>query len=73
MALTINGLERIFKFQHGNEQIALSDPNPGMTVDQVMNFYSNTYPELTTATAQGPEIANDKSVFYFRTTLGTKG
>lgn len=73
MALAINGLDRTFTFQKGNELIALSDPNPSMTVDQVMNFYSNTYPELTTATAQGPEIKNDQSIYTFKTTLGTKG
>ena len=31
------------------------------------------YPELTTATVQGPTIENDKAVYTFKTTIGTKG
>ena len=44
-----------------------------MTPDAVMHFYSHSYPELTTATVQGPEIRDDRSVYTFKTTLGTKG
>lgn len=73
MALTIHGLERAFEFEKNRETIALSDPNPSMTPDAVMHFYSNSYPELTTATVQGPEIRDDRSVYMFKTTLGTKG
>ena len=73
MALAINGLERLFTFTKGGETITLSDPNPSMTPEQVMNFYAGTYAELTTATVQGPEIQNDQSIYTFKTTLGTKG
>lgn len=73
MALTIHGLERAFEFEKNRETIALSDPNPSMTPDEVMHFYSHSYPELTTATVQGPEIRDDRSVYTFKTTLGTKG
>ena len=31
MALAVNGLERAFTFEKGNETITLSDPNPSMT------------------------------------------
>ena len=72
MALAVNGLERAFTFEKGNETITLSDPNPSMTPEQVMNFYAGTYAELTTATVRGPEI-RDRSVYTFKTTLGTKG
>ena len=40
MALAVNGLERAFTFEKGNETITLSDPNPSMTPEQVMNFYA---------------------------------
>ena len=50
MALAVNGLERAFTFEKGNETITLSDPNPSMTPEQVMNFYAGTYAELTRAT-----------------------
>ena len=64
MALAVNGLERAFTFEKGNETITLSDPNPSMTPEQVMNFYAGTYAEL---------IRGDRSVYTFKTTLGTKG
>ena len=73
MALAINGLERLFTFKKGGETITLSDPNPSMTPEQVMNFYAGPYADLTTATDQGPEIQNDQSIYTFKTTLGTKG
>lgn len=65
MALAVNGLERAFTFEKGNETITLSDPNPSMTPEQVMNFYAGTYAELTTATVRGPEIRGDRSVYTF--------
>ena len=44
-----------------------------MSPDQVMTFYSNTYPELTTSAVHGPTYDNDKVVYRFNTTVGTKG
>lgn len=38
-----------------------------------MDFYSMTYPELTTATLGGPVIEDDCTVYEFKTTVGTKG
>lgn len=73
MALTILALERTFLFKNGASEIALADPNPQMSPDEVMNFYSGTYPELTTATVQGPEINEDKALYRFKLTIGTKG
>lgn len=73
MALTIKGLERVFTFNRNNKEMTLSDPNPSMSADEVMNFYANQYPELTTATVYGPETKNDKAIYSFKTTIGTKG
>ena len=42
-------------------------------VNEVMDFYSMTYPELTTATVHGPEWEDDKAVYRFKTTIGVKG
>jgi PRTRC genetic system protein C len=53
--------------------MALPDPNPAMSADEVMDFYSGSYTELTTATVHGPEIENDRVVYHFKTTIGTKG
>ena len=69
MALNIQNYKRVFK--HGNRE--LSDPNPDMTPEEVMNFYSNQFPELTTSNVHGPSIDGEKAVYEFKTTVGTKG
>ena len=69
MALNITSLVRVFN--HGKN--VLPDPNPKLSPDEVMSFYANTYPELTTSSVHGPTIAGDKAKYDFRTTVGTKG
>jgi PRTRC genetic system protein C len=71
--MTVTSLERVFTFKNGSSDITLQDPNPGMLPNEVMDFFSNTYPELTTATVHGPKIENDRIVYNFKTTIGTKG
>ena len=73
MALEIKGMTRSFTFKTGNEMLVLADPMPDETPEAVMNYYSNMYPELTTATVHGPVIKNDTAVYEFKTTIGTKG
>lgn len=69
MALQVTGLKRVFKY--GNRE--LSDPNKNMSPDDVMQFYSGTYPELTTSTVHGPKVDGGKAVYEFKTVVGTKG
>lgn len=69
MALNVTGMKRVFKF--GNR--VLEDPNKNMSPDEVMQFYSGTYSELTTSNVHGPKIEGDKAVYEFKTTVGTKG
>ena len=66
-------LKRVFKLKQGSKTIELPDPNPEFTSDEVMQFLSGQYPELTTATIDGPKIENDSQVYEFKTTVGTKG
>lgn len=73
MALQIKGMSRTFKFKKGTEYVTLQDPDPNLSPDVVMSYYSNFYPELTTATVHGPIIKEDKAVYEFKTTIGTKG
>ena len=73
MALEIKGLKRVFKLKKNGETLRLDDPNPEMTVNDVMDYYSMTYPELTTATPHGPVMEDDCAVYEFKTTIGTKG
>lgn len=73
MALEIKGLKRVFKLKKNGETLRLDDPNPEMAVNDVMDFYSMTYPELTTATPHSPVMEDDCAVYEFKTTIGTKG
>lgn len=63
----------MFKLKKNGETLKLDDPNPEMAVNDVMDFYSMTYPELTTATPHGPVMEDDCAVYEFKTTIGTKG
>ena len=71
--LITNELPRVFKFDNSGTEVELSDPQETFSPESVLNFYSATYPILTTAKIEGPEIVDDKVSFKFVTTLGTKG
>ena len=73
MAIEIKGLKRVFKLKKGNATLTLDDPDSSLSLMEVADFYSMTYPELTTATLHGPEIEDDKAVYQFKTTIGVKG
>lgn len=71
--LTASILPRVFVFKDKGNEVRLSDPSNKMSPEEVMNFYSGTYPILTTAKIEGPEITGDEIEYRFITTLGTKG
>lgn len=73
MALDIKGIKRVFKLKKGNSTLVLEDPDSRMSLTEVTDFYSMNYPELTTATPHGPEFEEDRAVYHFKTTIGTKG
>ena len=73
MALDIKGLKRVFSLKKGNDALTLEDPDSRMSLSEVTDFYSMNYPELTTATLHGPELEEDRAVYRFKTTIGTKG
>lgn len=73
MALKKNALKRSFVFEQKSGKVILPDPDPNMTPDQVMQFYSGTYPELVTASCHGPAYQGDTMAYSFKTTVGTKG
>ena len=73
MALDIKGLKRVFILKKGNGTLTLEDPDRRMSLSEVTDFYSINYPELTTATLHGPELEEDRAVYRFKTTIGTKG
>ncbi|GAB6118918.1 PRTRC system protein C [Dysgonomonas termitidis] len=71
MALNITTVTRVFRIE--KTDIELNDIDPEMSLEDVMGFYSAIYPQLTTASVQGPEFEDDKAVYTFKTTIGTKG
>lgn len=75
MALNITTVARKFSFipAKGGAALKLADPNPAFTPAEVMNFYSNAHPELTTATIDGPKMTDNGAEYEFKKTVGTKG
>ena len=73
MAIEVTNLKREFKFKKDGATVTLPDPNPDFSCDEVMQFYSGQYPELTTATMEGPKVEGKTAVYSVRTTVGTKG
>lgn len=59
------------KFKYG--QLVLEDPDQSMTPEQVKEFYSNAYAELTQSVIEGPEYKEDSIEYNFRKAVGTKG
>lgn len=71
--LTVTKLQRSFSFDNEGQLIVLQDPSPSFTPQAVQNFYAQTYPILTTAKVEGPEIIDDRVQYRFVSTIGTKG
>lgn len=71
--MIVTELMREFHIDRKGETIKLPDPNPEFTPQEVMDFYSGTYAELTTASWNGPTISNDKRIYTFTTVIGNKG
>jgi len=71
MALNITTAVRVFKID--KKGIEIPDPDPRMSLENVMSLYSGMYPELTTATIHGPEYGDDKVIYTFKSVIGTKG
>lgn len=69
MALQVTELERVFKYK----EAILTDPAPEMSPDEVLAYYSNIYPELTTSSVHSEITEEGKMEYSFKTTIGTKG
>ena len=67
--MEIKGLER--KFLYDNKE--LPEINVKLSPKEVMNVWSNTYPELNNGQVVGPEIVDEQQVFTFKSILGEKG
>ena len=51
----------------------LSDPSPGKTPQQVLEFYSRQFGELTNAVIEGPVTKNAIATYTFMRAVGSKG
>jgi PRTRC genetic system protein C len=71
MALQITAATRIFIIDRS--KVEIPDPDPSLSPENVMSFYSGLYPELTSATVHGPEYRDDRVVYRFKSVIGTKG
>ncbi|MBK4737911.1 PRTRC system protein C [Noviherbaspirillum pedocola] len=69
MSLQVQTLTRVFAY-NGTE---LPCPGNNLSVDEVRDIYSATFPELTNATVEGPDNKGDKLVYKFVKTAGAKG
>ena len=54
MALQTETLKRAFRYN----SVALPDPGPQYTLEQVRDLFAATYPEIVNAAIEGPEEKN---------------
>ena len=66
-------LPRVFLHTENGQEVRLTDPGEDFSPEAVLNFYSGTYPILTTAKIDGPEIKQDEIQYTFVSTIGVKG
>ena len=71
--LTSKEIKRVFKFTTNGRTIELDDIDPSMSHNDIVKFYANQYPELTTAKITGPKFEGDNMVFKIDTVVGTLG
>ena len=69
MAITTREVVREFKYSG----VTLPDPGSALSPEQIRDLYSATYPEIVSATIEGPVIKGTKMVYEFRRVTGTKG
>lgn len=66
-------LKRIFLMEDKGQTIDLSDPDPMLSPQAVLNHYSNLYAILTTAKISPADIKDDSIQYRFESVMGTKG
>ncbi|UEP39699.1 PRTRC system protein C (plasmid) [Burkholderia ambifaria] len=69
MSISITALVREFTYNG----MALLDPGPAFSPDQVRDLYTAQYPELTTAAVDGPDLKGEVAHFKFVRAAGAKG
>jgi PRTRC genetic system protein C len=67
--IEVKALERRFTY-NGTR---LPDPNPAFTAEEVRDMYVSTYPELATASVEGPSPNDGAMEYTFTRAVGAKG
>jgi PRTRC genetic system protein C len=67
--MQITAMVRTFSYNG----LQLPDPDSRLTPEQVRDFYASAYPEVTTASIEGPEASDGALKYRFTRALGTKG
>ncbi len=67
--MQVEQMEREFTYNG----VRLPDPGPRLSVDQVRETYAAAYPEIVTASVEGPEVVGSKLVYRFSRAIGSKG
>ena len=66
-------LKRIFVFKDKGKDVMLDDPNNNMSVERVVDFYSDQYPQFINTEIISKGIVDDQLVFEINAKAGTKG
>lgn len=67
--LKVEGLAREFHYNG----IRIPDPGPELSVEQVRDLLTPSYPEIATASVTGPEATGTTLRYTFSRAIGTKG
>jgi PRTRC genetic system protein C len=73
MAIITKELKRKFTIQVGKDIITLEDPNINFSAQDVMEMYSNQYPQLLNGSIEQKGIVDENILYHFATVAGTKG
>ena len=69
--MTVQVEKAVREFKYGS--MALADPDPSQTPEEVKAFYAMVYPDLTNAAIEGPTRKGAVATYEFRRAVGTKG
>jgi PRTRC genetic system protein C len=67
--MQVEQMEREFTYNG----VRLPDPGHKLSVDQVRDTYAAAYPEIATASLEGPEAVGNNLVYRFSRAIGSKG
>lgn len=73
MALKVSGMKRVFLMTSLGKKITLDDLNPQAKPETIKALYADQYPELATATVNGPVMRTERIEYEFTEKVGTKG